>query len=114
MLRSFSYVSGAMTATTMADSAAVEVSGLSEPDGATSDEETDVTPNIFEWAAACRGAFLAGYADHSGIKLADQSALLDAFELDKALYEAVYEIRNRPTWLPIPLAAIERLVGISR
>jgi predicted trehalose synthase len=87
---------------------------LSEPDGATSDEATDVTPNIFEWAAACRGAFLAGYADHSGIKLADQSALLDAFELDKALYEAVYEIRNRPTWLPIPLAAIERLVGISR
>ena len=98
-----------MTATTMADSAAVEVPGEPVPD-----EATDATPRIFEWAAACRDAFLAGYADSSGIKLADQSALLNAFELDKALYEAVYEIRNRPTWLPIPLSAIERLVKISR
>jgi len=93
MLRSFSYVSGAMTAT--AGTAA------------------DTLPSIPEWATACRDAFLNGYAERSGIRLADQSALLDAFELDKALYEAVYELRNRPTWLPIPLAAIERLVGAS-
>ncbi|TFB68052.1 phosphotransferase [Cryobacterium sp. Hz9] len=115
MLRSFSYVSGAMTATTLPDTATVEVPGKSAPgevmsDNTTADKATGAAPSIFEWAAACRGAFLAGYADRSGIKLADQSALLDAFELDKALYEAVYEIRNRPTWLPIPLAAIERLV----
>jgi predicted trehalose synthase len=103
MLRSFSYVAGAMTATTAA------------PPGSAGDPSitstTDPVPTISEWATACRVAFLGGYAQRSGLKLAEQSALLDAFELDKALYEAVYESRNRPAWLPIPLAAVERLVG---
>ena len=61
------------------------------------------------WAAACRAAFLDGYASVAGGPDADAVALTRALELDKALYEVVYEARNRPSWLPIPLGAVERL-----
>jgi trehalose synthase-fused probable maltokinase len=62
------------------------------------------------WATACRDAFLDGYIEASGRDLREHRAVLDAFEIDKALYEAVYEARNRPNWLSIPADAITRLV----
>lgn len=85
MLRSFDYVAGSV---------------------AQAHPELPVT----EWASAARRAFLDGYISRSGRDLRANRALLDAFEIDKALYEAVYEARNRPGWLSIPTAAIERLV----
>jgi maltose alpha-D-glucosyltransferase / alpha-amylase len=36
--------------------------------------------------------------------------LLSIFELEKAIYELQYELDNRPEWLPIPVAGIERLL----
>lgn len=63
-----------------------------------------------EWARRARGEFLTGYAADAGADPRDHGVLLAALELDKALYEALYEARNRPDWLRIPLAAIERLL----
>jgi maltokinase len=65
------------------------------------------------WATAAREAFLRGYSDRAGFDVERFRVLLDAFEIDKALYEAVYEARNRPAWLPIPVTAISRLVSVA-
>jgi predicted trehalose synthase len=62
------------------------------------------------WADRARSAFLAGYEAESGASLAPFATLLAALELDKALYECVYEARNRPAWLPIPELAVHRLL----
>jgi len=62
------------------------------------------------WADAARSAFLAGYEAELGASLDRYSTLLAALELDKALYECVYEARNRPSWLPIPELAVLRLL----
>ena len=61
-----------------------------------------------DWTTAARTGLLAGYAAASGA-VADLD-LLRALELDKALYEAVYEARNRPQWSRIPAAALKRLL----
>jgi maltose alpha-D-glucosyltransferase/alpha-amylase len=37
--------------------------------------------------------------------------LLDAFLLEKAVYEIGYELNNRPDWLSIPLRGALQLVG---
>ena len=63
-----------------------------------------------EWSERNRSAFLAAYA---GRELTDdEQTLLAAYVADKAVYEAVYEARNRPTWVAIPLEALAR-IGVS-
>ena len=64
-----------------------------------------------EWVQRNRSAFLAGYSDKSGTDVAADGqtlTLLAAYEADKAVYEAVYETRNRPSWVSIPLEALAR------
>ncbi|MFB9467180.1 maltokinase N-terminal cap-like domain-containing protein [Streptomyces cinereospinus] len=62
-----------------------------------------------QWARRCREAYCAGYAARAGWDPRKKHGLLRAYETDRAVYEVLYEARHRPDWLPVPMAAIERL-----
>lgn len=70
---------------------------------------TDVDTD--RWAADCCQAFLSGYAGAEQDGPAADEATLPAYLADKAIYEVVYEARNRPDWLQIPLAAATALAA---
>lgn len=55
------------------------------------------------WERAASAAYLEGY----GHLTAAETHLLNAFVLDKALYEVSYETVSRPTWVDIPLAGVK-------
>ncbi len=63
--------------------------------------------------------FSGGYAATDGIdellptEHEGREALLHAFVLEKALYELRYELDNRPSWVPLPLAALADLATLS-
>ncbi|MEV8136315.1 maltokinase N-terminal cap-like domain-containing protein [Microbacterium aurantiacum] len=88
MLRSFDYVAGSLE--------------LERPDQASA---------VRDWARTARESFLRGYAAVSFVDLTTVAALLTALEMDKAVYEAIYEVRNRPAWTEIPLGAVKRLIA---
>jgi maltose alpha-D-glucosyltransferase / alpha-amylase len=68
------------------------------------------------WHAYVSGAFLNGYlpvmagSDILPRDAAEIASLLDAFLLDKAVYELGYELGNRPAWAEIPLRGLLQLL----
>jgi maltokinase len=90
MLRSFAY----------AASAAELLRGTPAPDG---------------WEEQAREQFLDGYLASVDPSLLPSGQvaierLLAVFELEKAVYELRYELDNRPEWVRIPVAGIQRLM----
>ncbi|HKI92617.1 MAG TPA: hypothetical protein VJ986_09980, partial [Gaiellaceae bacterium] len=68
-----------------------------------------------DWEERARGRFLDGYFEAVDPMLlpSGQAAierLLTVFELEKAVYELRYELDNRPDWVGIPVAGIQRLI----
>ncbi|MEK6375187.1 MAG: maltose alpha-D-glucosyltransferase [Acidobacteriota bacterium] len=69
------------------------------------------------WHHSVSEAFLRGYLAESGAaahlpRTRDElRVLLDAYLLEKALYEIVYELNNRPEWVTIPLRGVLELLG---
>jgi maltokinase len=68
-----------------------------------------------DWEQRARAAFLDDYLAEVDPSLmpptsASTRTLLSILELEKAIYELRYELDHRPDWVPIPAAAIGRLL----
>jgi maltose alpha-D-glucosyltransferase/alpha-amylase len=71
------------------------------------------------WQRWTSAAFLRAYLAAGGAALVPAepgplAAFLDPFVLEKACYELVYELNNRPEWVRIPLRGILSLLGQER
>ncbi|WP_044984021.1 MULTISPECIES: hypothetical protein [Thermoanaerobacterium] len=65
------------------------------------------------WATVITSVFVENYVnlinEHDADLIPDEryiTAILALFKLDKAVFEAIYEVNNRPSWFKIPLKGI--------
>ncbi len=78
-----------------------------------------LAPHARYWQTWVSAAFLrtcldtsgdAGYIPRSQDEL---QTLLEAYLLDKAMYELRYELNNQPQWVGIPLEGIAALLSVG-
>jgi len=103
MMRSFGY----------ATAVATQQSNVRTPE-----DRARVAEPLASWRREMSAAFLAGYRAAIGDAPsfprdeATVARLIEAFTLEKALYELRYELASRPDWVAIPLGAVlEQLAG---
>ena len=105
MLRSFSYAAW---------------SGLDQYVQRHPDRRASVEQWTRLWKNTVSSEFLKAYwhtaSQHKGLlpERAQSDTLLNGYLLEKALYELLYELNNRPTWVRIPLDGILELIHSSR
>jgi maltose alpha-D-glucosyltransferase/alpha-amylase len=103
MLRSFSYVAS--------------VGARQAREGGAQADVPSLERRAREWDEGARAEFQAGYLEKQPLpsflpptpSAVRQGTAL--FELEKIFYELEYELDNRPDWVEIPLAGIDRLLG---
>jgi maltose alpha-D-glucosyltransferase/alpha-amylase len=102
MLRSFSY----------AAYTGLDRYAASQREAARANESDALAAWALLWQNSVSSEFLRAYratiaANPAILPSPEQSqSLLGAYLLEKALYEMLYELNNRPAWLRIPLAGI--------
>jgi maltose alpha-D-glucosyltransferase/alpha-amylase len=102
MLRSFHYAA---------------FSGLAKHIARRPEDHQQMEPWAKLWLAAVSQNFLHAYRETTAPSSIvpsgeiDFQLVLDAYVLDKALYELGYELNNRPDWVRIPLAGILSLLS---
>jgi trehalose synthase-fused probable maltokinase len=105
MLRSFAYA---------AQAALFQITEAAPGDRALA---ARLAPWAQAWEDGVRDAFLDGYLAETWKRDASflprereaLEAVLHVYELDKAIYEVVYEINHRPAWVRIPLEGLRRV-----
>jgi maltose alpha-D-glucosyltransferase/alpha-amylase len=71
------------------------------------------------WYRQMSSVFLQSYlettdgADFVPSDEGDFEILLEAYLLDKAVYEVGYELNNRPDWVVIPIRGIKHTLGAT-
>ncbi len=108
MIRSFHYAASSV----LLDEN--QTGALDEPAKEYAERWTDAWQS---WASAM---FVRGYLDRMRTSsilprdVASVRTMLDAYLLQKALYELDYELGNRPDWVKIPLRALEQILSGKR
>jgi maltose alpha-D-glucosyltransferase / alpha-amylase len=102
MLRSFSYVAFA----------GLKAFQAAHPAGRRQGEANDLSERAQAWQNSASAEFLRSYRATIAKKpellptASETQSLLDAFVLEKAFYELMYELNNRPAWIHIPITGI--------
>ncbi len=107
LLRSFDYAGSA---------ALIRRGSLANAEKGMASERDAITKWRYETSARFMSTYRETVADCAAVPQADEAfvAALDAFVVEKALYEICYEAANRPDWLSIPLAGVHRLLEAVR